>query len=193
MNNEIAERLKTLRFLHGNRNQITLKLSELRELDRYLHEEWGIKVRSHEQNNEELNYLPERLCNRFVPVLNKRADLINAGEAVPVRLEKRFYDMLAIDSIGGIMHSRKRAFILEGISWVTAVLSKLKIRHSVLDIGCHTGYQTKYYATKLDVDVVGVDRNKKAISRAKVAGNGVKNLDFLAWDFTKKIPKANEI
>ncbi len=184
--NDWDERLSRLR---KEKHEIGLPLAEVRQVEAYLKSKWDIAFQSHEDWEDRLCELPDELGEEFVEVMNSRADLIADCLPVPPQIEKKFYDLLSHPDINGIMHSQKTVCILGGLVWVTAVIQRLGLSGSLLDLGCHTGYQSQWYAEHMGLDVTGVDFSLRAIDAAKdiCASNG--SLEFLEWDISYPFPR----
>jgi len=183
--NDWDERVSRLR---KEKHEIGLPLAEVREVDDYLDREWDIKHVTPESWQERLFALPHALQSEFIGVLDQRSELSFNEQVIPAELEKRFYDLMSNHSINGLMHSQKHVFILGGLVWVTAVIKRLGIHGTLLDIGCHTGYQTRWYAEKLGLRVTGADFSCGAIRNAKRYSAEIPNLDFHEWDINTPCP-----
>lgn len=113
------------------------------------------------------------------PIVEGRAD----EKAV-----RRFYDYIADPVVGSVVHSMKTGGI---IAAGTAVEAVIKGRRHLLDLGCHIGYLTTWYAA-VDPNrfVTGVDISNKAIqeSRRWAAQLGISNVRFEVADVRDEVP-----
>jgi methylase of polypeptide subunit release factors len=91
----------------------------------------------------------------------------------------RFFDFIAKPPILGLVHSLKAdAMRVSG----DAIAEHLPDRSRILDLGCHAGYLTTWYARLLpSASVLGVDRSRPAIETARQFAEqlGVSNVAFL--------------
>jgi SAM-dependent methyltransferase len=178
-----VSRLETLRRLRMNKHEIGLSLSDLSQLDNYLQEKWDIRLDNIEGPIERLKQLPEKLRDEFLMLYDERVDCFENDVPIPLESETRFYDVIAQDPLNGIVHSQKRPIILDGMAWVRSLLRHLKMDGPMLDIGCHTGYQSIWFASQLEMKVDAVDRSAKAISYAQEKSRGLSNVLFEVWDY----------
>lgn len=98
---------------------------------------------------------------------------------------QRFYEFIADPKRAGVVHSMKADAIRASGS---AVEERLKGRERILDLGCHLGYLTAWYALKdRERRVTGIDFSKRSIREArKKAGElGVGNVHFQVEEITR--------
>ncbi len=105
------------------------------------------------------------------------------------RKRQNFYECIADDHVGAAIHSFKASAIAHCGSAVEACLGA---RDSVLDLGCHSGYLTTYYAACSKArEITGWDMSPKAIASAKRHAKrlGIENARFDVVDITGKLPE----
>lgn len=117
----------------------------------------------------------------------RRLERLRKGAATPAG-RRAFYDYIADPRISGIVHSQKEdAIVQSGL----AVAQRITGRRRVLDLGCHVGYLTTWYAEiARDRTVTGVDESAEAIRWAQVRAKEINilNVRFEVADLDDGIP-----
>lgn len=182
------ERLAALSSLSQDRLSIALPLAEVHELSQYLQEQWGI-FQPHDTLEEWHQWLWDntdhaKVTSKYFDMVKERFDLEERCKDIPPMLDQQFYDLIADDTLVGVTHSTRRAYILDSAALATALMRVAGITGTMLDLGCHIGYQTVWMAHKHSNRVVGVDYSKKAIEYAQARAKGMTSLEYRHLDFT---------
>jgi ubiquinone/menaquinone biosynthesis C-methylase UbiE len=102
---------------------------------------------------------------------------------LPRNIRRNFFNLIGMDRVCGPVHSMKAKQICRSGEFADSVIEK---GDSVLDLGCHTGHLTTYYARRKNyISILGIDEAQDAISfaKGKAAELGIKNCSFEAIDF----------
>lgn len=95
---------------------------------------------------------------KFIVLMEKRSTDLSANS-------RDIYDFLAEPDISSIAGSFEYRLLKEILIWVTP---KLPADSQILEIGCHTGVLTRYYAKYFpNAQFIGIDSSPKAIDVAK--------------------------
>ena len=95
----------------------------------------------------------------------------------------KFYDIIATQPALSVVHSLKTGAMIASGKWIEQQIRNLGLNPKKwLDVGCHTGHITSYYASTFpDTDVTGIDLARVAISTARQLGIE-RNLSFFRDD-----------
>jgi SAM-dependent methyltransferase len=153
---------------------------DLLRLDAELREAWGIDVGSLEDAAwwEQL----EREClaglvDRFREVHAAYVSAEVGGGAASRRVEREFFDLVADERLLGRVHSHRRAVIIDTAAMVDDLVASEQISGPLLDVGCHAGYLSAWWARHDGLEVVGSDVSLRALElgrrRSAELGRGV--------------------
>lgn len=166
-----TERLKLFADLQLDSDAVHLPLARVRSIDSYLRKEWGITLQS---GQDQAYILPQvqaaattAVFEEYRRLYTEQAAFLEDDESIPDALEREWYDFIAQEPLNGIFHSSKRTYIFDGLVSFIAIAEMARIKGRVLDVGCHTGYQTMGFATQTGLPVLGVDRSRRAIELAQ--------------------------
>lgn len=101
-------------------------------------------------------------------------------------MEAEFYDFLSQPDVVPVAAGFEHALLVQIAHWVEKCLP---LHGTVIELGCHTGLLTRYYASaRPDLKFVGVDRSDKAIQLAlkKVQEHKITNLEFVVHDLSNE-------
>lgn len=100
--------------------------------------------------------------------------------------EEEFYDFLSRPDVRPVVASFEYGLLVQIAHWVE---NRLPLRGTVVELGCHTGLLTRYYAlTRPEVTFVGIDRSERAIEAAQKMAQEHRsaNLKFVVGDLRSK-------
>lgn len=115
------------------------------------------------------------LVNQYLFLLEQRAKGEGLGET-------GFYDFIAPHKIARVANSFELGLLQNILEWVAP---KLPQAGTILELGCHTGLLSRYYAlARPNARVIGIDISQPAIESAKEIAQekGINNLSFLQAD-----------
>lgn len=178
----IQSREEVCRKIVQDKFLLALPLEQMIAVDTYLKEEWGIKLPSDPDKFEKelLKAAGGKLRKDYNTLNDKQADYLNSGEPVPPELEQKFYDLIADEKIAGLIHSKKRTFIIDAAALIISLIKNLNISGPVLDIGCSIGYHCGVVAKFAGLEIIGIDSSKKTISEAKRRNKNTAGIIFKA-------------
>jgi SAM-dependent methyltransferase len=155
--------------LAADKPRFGLSLQEVRKVDSYLRERWGIvPPLPPDEWPERLRRLGgKRLFRQYCELHDEMAMQIEADLSPPESLVSAFYDVIADHRISSHVHSQKRTEILDAGCLLVHLIRSLGVDGPVLDVGCHIGYHSLLLAKECGVSVHGIDRCRKAIERAQ--------------------------
>jgi hypothetical protein len=146
----------------------TISLEQVTAIQQILAESWGIKS---PQNPAEwtarIESLPQDIKGQYQELLNAQLRYTEKGKAIPADIERRWYDLLGVQPLSGIVHSRKYPFILDSAAAVIDIYRQCGLSGPILDIGCHVGYHLDIYDRLLDTEVIGIEVSATAVATAK--------------------------
>lgn len=120
----------------------------------------------------------------------KLADAMKQRADGDTETEAEFYDFLSRQDIVRAAASFEHALLVQIAYWVE---KSLPLQGTVIELGCHTGLLTRYFAlARPDLKFVGIDRSEKAIQLARENAQEHKttNLDFVLQDLrTGSLPE----
>lgn len=190
-----SERLKLmverLRTVASSPIKLGVSMERLSEIDGYLRDTWGIQfvatvdemlARMEKSAGRDARKRWERLHADLL--LEAREDGTNT--AAGRKIEAIMIDMVAQPGVTGPYHSIKRAFILDALVFVHAVLELFEPRGLVVDLGCQTGHHVIALAKHFPAKFLGIDRNEACIRLAQQKATGVGNISLLASDYAKR-------
>jgi SAM-dependent methyltransferase len=93
-----------------------------------------------------------------------------------------FYDFLARPDVMPVVASFERGLLVQIANWV---VNHLPLYGTVVELGCHTGLLTRFYAlARPDVTFIGIDRSEQAIQVAQkmTQAHKIVNLKFVVSD-----------
>ncbi len=91
----------------------------------------------------------------------KLADAMKQRADGDTETEAEFYDFLSRQDIVRAAASFEHALLVQIAYWVE---KSLPLQGTVIELGCHTGLLTRYFAlARPDLKFVGIDRSEKAI------------------------------
>jgi SAM-dependent methyltransferase len=165
-----------------NKLLLALPLGQVLEIDTYLKEEWGIKLPSDPEKFEKelLKAAGGKLRKDYNTLNDKQADYLISGEPIPPSLEQKFYDLIADEKIAGLIHSKKRTFILDAAALIISLIKNLHVSGPILDIGCSIGYHCGVVGKFAGLEIIGIDSSKKTISEAKRKNKNIAGTMFKA-------------
>jgi SAM-dependent methyltransferase len=176
---QVAEVEKLLDSFGADKTRVALTLDEVRRVDDWLSEDWGIRFRSDCSTWEQL------LCNgddrnavaRYLEAHDQVADQMIHGR----RLNQRaLYEALAHPSVLGPISSQRRHFILDA-SCLAIGLARATQAKNALDVGCHAGFLPDLLSRFVaGLHVTGIDLCEPAIQMANEHCDGRSNLSFVA-------------
>lgn len=165
-----------------NKLLLALPLGQVLEIDTYLKVEWGIKLPSDPEKFEKelLKAAGGKLRKDYNTLNDKQADYLISGEAIPPALEQKFYDLIADEKIAGLIHSKKRTFIMDAAALIISLIKNLNVSGPILDIGCSIGYHCGVVGKFAGLEITGIDSSKKTISEAKRRNKNIAGTMFKA-------------
>jgi SAM-dependent methyltransferase len=110
------------------------------------------------------------------------ADFMERRAKGDVSQADAFYDLLALPQVAKVAASFEYGLLVQIASWVK---NHLPHKGTVIEVGCHTGLLTRFYAqARPDLMFVGVDRSEAAIQTAQKITQDQKtgNLKFETLD-----------
>ncbi len=146
------------------------------DIEQYLRREG---VRSFEDPRSYWNWanrtLGTKLAKQFADSLKERSrgDRTHAGE---------FYDFVSRPEVSLAAASFEYGLLVQTARWVE---SCLPLQGTVVELGCHTGLLTRYYALKRpDAAFIGLERSEAAVKVAQATAQTqrITNLRFIAAD-----------
>ena len=148
---------------------LALPFAQVIAIDTYLKDEWSIKLPPDPEKFEKelLKAAGGKLRKDYNTLNDKQANYLESGEAIPPALEQKFYDLIADEKIAGLIHSKKRTFILDAAALIISLIKNLTVSGPILDIGCSIGYHCGVVGKFARLDITGIDSSKKTISEAK--------------------------
>lgn len=183
-----------------NKLLLALPLDQVMEIDTYLKKDWGIRLPSDPEKFEKelLKAAGSKLRKEYNSLYGKQENYLLSGEPIPSALEQKFYDLIADEKIAGLIHSKKRTFILDAAALIVWLIKNLNISGPILDIGCSIGYHCGVVGKFTGFEITGIDSSKKSISEAirrnkNIAGTifkatTIENEEFVEkFDFTYAI------
>jgi ubiquinone/menaquinone biosynthesis C-methylase UbiE len=102
---------------------------------------------------------------------------------LPRNIRRNFFNLIGREEVCGPVHSMKAKQICRSGEFADSWIEK---GDSILDLGCHTGHLTTYYARRKNfISILGIDEAQDAISFAKrkAAELGIQNCVFEPTDF----------
>lgn len=182
------DRTAACQRLAADKQRLGLPLEDVRRIDTYLAETWGINMPLPPQQWEErlTELAGKTLAAEYWELHDELASCYAADSPVPVKLETAFYNTLADDRISGHVHSQKRTEILDAGCLLLHLIRELGIVGPILDIGCHTGHHAHLIANETPAEVHGIDLCSKAIAAAKAKTAGTAGLKFSVGDLTQQ-------
>ena len=161
-------REEVCRKIVKDKQLLALTFAQVMAIDTYLKEEWGIKLPSDPKKFEKelIKAAGGKLRKDYNTLNNKQAEYLISGEPVPPALEQKFYDLIADEKIAGLIHSKKRTFILDAAALIISLIKNLHVSGPILDIGCSIGYHCGVVGKFAGLEIVGIDSSKITISEA---------------------------
>ena len=171
------DRVGTLAALKEAKTQLALEQHELEELDKFLREIFGIRpIPSNADWDSTLRATcGEEIANRYFGFSTEPTS---------------FYNFIAQDPLFGLVHSKKRVFILDAAYLLTACLRMLGITGRILDIGCHGGYHALWLARSTQREITGIDASGQAIQYARNKGKELKLVPKLCTFTRSEFPSS---
>ena len=129
-------------------------------LDAELREAWGIDVGSIEEPGwwKRLERdCPSELVARFREAHEVYSEAEIDGGLQTELAERAFFDLVADDRLLGRVHSHRRPVIIDCAVAVDDLVLGGGIAGPVLDVGCHAGYLSAWWARHESLEVVGCD------------------------------------
>jgi SAM-dependent methyltransferase len=161
--------------LAADKRRLGLPLHDVRSVDAYLRDQWGIQPPVHPDHwSDRLRRLAgKRLYEDYCELHDQQASYFASDLEPPEEVVRAFYDIIADPRISSHVHSQKRTEILDAGCLLVHVIRSLGVKGPVLDVGCHIGYHAGLLAKECGVAVHGIDRSRKAIQVAigKAVGN----------------------
>jgi SAM-dependent methyltransferase len=175
-----AERIQLCDQIAADKRSLGPSLDTVRRIDASLRTNWGMALAP---SQDELEAAIEKaaspsLYRKYRRLHDEQADYLNFGQAIPEDVETAFYDVIADPRISGLVHSQKRAMILDAACLLVHLAGALRLEGPALDIGCNSGYHASALATETGMRVHGVDVSAKAIAEAKRLTASVPGLAF---------------
>jgi SAM-dependent methyltransferase len=161
---------------------LALPFAQVLAIDTYLKEEWIIKLPSDPEHFEKelLKAAGGKFRKDYNTLYYKQADYLISGDPIPPALEQKFYDLIAGEKIAGLIHSKKRTFILDAAALIISLIKNLNVCGPILDIGCSIGYHCGVVAKFAGLEITGIDSSKKTISEAKRRNKNTAKTTFKA-------------
>jgi hypothetical protein len=163
MNFDVLEKVRKKKTL------LSLPWAEMEELKQFLAHNFGI-----EQSSDGYDYfetIRDKCGDRIADEFETLNDIRALGTPSDGKeAEKKFYDLICEDPLLGIVHSEKWTCIFEAMSYVTSLARLVGFKGTVLDIGCHAGYQTLWLGQALQCHSRGIDASRAAIHYARTVG-----------------------
>lgn len=156
----------------------SLPIDETRNLDLWLEEHYGIAcLEAPDDADRYLQEVPLKEIKR-VDTLRRR---IGEQKALPTKADVEVANIYAKSPWREMWHSKRRAWVLDSISFASAVGELIQAQGSCeshLDVGCHVGFLPTYLSEHLKFESTGIDIAGEAISEAKKLDKTT-NVDFL--------------
>lgn len=177
---DATDREQICQQLARDKMRLGLPLEEVRRIDRYLDDVWGITLpKSPAKWKRRLRELGKNgLAAEYWDLHDALARHYEIGREPPAGLETVFYDTLADPRICGHVHSQKRTEILDAGCLLVHLVRTLKVSGPILDVGCHTGHHAHLLARETGAPVVGIDLSAKALETARVKTAGTTGLTY---------------
>lgn len=177
---EAVERELLCERLIADKRRLGLPLEDVRQIDRYLADHWGITMplppAAWKRRLREL--VGKGVAAQYWHLHDALASHYEIGSEPPADLETAFYDVLADPRICGHVHSQKRTEILDAGCLLVFLAQTLGVSGPILDVGCHTGHHAHLLARDVGVPVVGIDLSSKALETARGKAAGTEGLTF---------------
>jgi SAM-dependent methyltransferase len=182
------DRTAACQRLAADKQRLGLPLEDVRRIDTYLDEKWGITMPVPPQQWEDrlTELAGQTLAAEYWRLHDELASCYEADSPVPVKLETAFYNTLADHRISGHVHSQKRTEILDAGCLLLHLIRELGIAGPILDIGCHTGHHAHLLAHETTAEVRGIDLCPKAIEAAHANTAGTPRLAFSVGSLTQQ-------
>ena len=135
-------RTAACQLLAADKRRLGLPLEDVRRIDAYLANTWGITMPlPSEQWEKRFAELADvELAADYWELHDELASCYVSESPVPIKLEAAFYNVLADGRISGLVHSQKRTEILDAGCLLLHLIRELGITGPILDVGCHTGH-----------------------------------------------------
>ena len=148
---------------------LALTFKEVSAIDSYFKQVWGIQSPIAPQKFDKalLKAAGKVLFNKYDDLNEQRLEYLLQDESIPFTLEKKFYDLISDEKLAGLIHSKKRTFILDAAALIISLIKSLKIIGPILDVGCSIGYHCGLISKFTGLEVLGIDISKKSINEAK--------------------------
>ena len=164
-----AERIQLCDQVAADKRMLGPPLDTVERIDTSLRTNWGMALAP---SYDELEAAIEKaaspsLYRKYRRLHDEQASFLTFGQAIPEDIETAFYDVIADPRISGLIHSQKRAMILDAGCLLVHLARALRLDGPALDIGCNSGYHAAAVATEAGMRVHGVDVSAKAIAEAK--------------------------
>lgn len=174
------DRTAACQLLAANKRRLGLPLEDVRRIDAYLAETWGITTPLPPGQWEKrfADLADEELVTEYWKLHDELASCYATESPVPIKLEAAFYNTLADHRISGHVHSQKRTEILDAGCLLLHLIRELGITGPILDVGCHTGHHAHLLATETSAEVHGIDLCSEAIEAAQAKTRGFPRLIF---------------
>ena len=173
-------RTAACQLLAADKRRLGLPLEDVRRIDAYLANTWGITMPlPSEQWEKRFAELADvELAADYWELHDELASCYVSESPVPIKLEAAFYNVLADGRISGLVHSQKRTEILDAGCLLLHLIRELGITGPILDVGCHTGHHAHLLAQETSAEIHGIDLCSKAIEAAQVKTHGSPRLTF---------------
>ena len=174
--------LTCLSTLRSDKTKIALSLEDMEGLESFFRESFRIQKLP---DNYDLLSLIRDACGRataerYRDLDEQRGRVSGSGDAAEAK--KKFFDLISVDPLLGLVHSTRWPFIIDSAAYLTALTHALELQGPFLDIGCHGGYHAIWLATECELDGRGVDVSEAAVryasTRAKELGITSSRLTF---------------
>lgn len=171
-----------LQRLRHKKDEIGLPLADVERADKYLRDDWGIRVTGSPERDAVIEKLPEPIRAEYDRLHELQQEFYFEEQPVPPVVDKQWYDLLAKNELSGTVISQKHPLILSGMVWISSLFNHLDVDGEILDIGCHIGYQSIWLSEYLHTKLRAIDRSEDAIAVGRENARQA-NVEFESWDY----------
>lgn len=163
-------RREALERVCKERHRLSADLREVEAVDDWLGSRYHIRrPLSADEFAHALHALSGPIATRLRDVFDARNAVYsrNAPGRARERSDMALYEAFVDQPYCGLLHSMKRAYILDELVALGTLVNLLAIAGPVLDAGCNIGYHAGWMASRHKLVVTGVDRSKPAVASAR--------------------------
>lgn len=166
--------------LAANKQHLGLPLKDVRRVDEYLEESWGITMPlpPAEWKKAFKKSVGRKQATECWKLHETRTYYAENPGPIPVEVETAYRDLIAHEKLSGLVHSVRGGEILDACCLLVHLVSELGIEGPALEIGCHIGYHAHLLSQETNIEICGTDISSVALdcARAKATSGKLKFL-----------------